>query len=382
MRGLAAAAVVMSCGGRAPEPLPPLQPPRVHPVEHRPEPLVRVPRPELPDIAALIPDLTEQLRWPLSIMEHPALEPRYPVARVLAATGISWSELCARGVQNRRDPAHKDELAYLGAWCAAQAHDTAAAVRALAPLSHAANLELAAAVPYDLVNVLVAEVDVGHADQLLTGESLRDPRLWDLLAAAYFEVGKNSDSFEASSTAAQLDGSARMDARCHRLARLAMIGSEGQRSVFVDELADAAKQKNPDPTCVELALSVPCVLAPAERCEPYLRSQHYVPWRAQIVSVYETWPERASWKHWLDYAWKARHAWPADGGIELVNDALEAAVGASDCSAKQLEGLSRGADAIAVGIEALEPKAAWVRAMLVDERACRDFRDHWVQSHP
>jgi hypothetical protein len=385
MRGLAAAAAaVMACGAKPPEPLPAVTPqtqPAAHASQLHIENDVRVSRPELPDIAALVPDLTEQLRWPLTVMEHPALEPRYPIARDLADPGIPWTELCARGVQNRRDPSHKDELAYLGAWCMAEQHDTGAAVRALAPLQHSSNLGLASAVAFDLVNVMVADVDFAHADKLLTSENLRDPMLWDLLAAAYFEVGKNVDSYQASNTAAQLDGSPRMELRCRRIARLAMLGSAGQKSVFEDELAAAAKQKTPDPVCVDLALRVPCAIDPINRCEPYIKVQHFVPWRAELLAVYEQWPEVAGWSAWLDYAWKARHVWPGDGSLDLVNAAIDAAVGAANCESRPMEDLSRGADAIAIGVPALAAKATWVRTMLVDDRACHDFHDRWVDSH-
>lgn len=380
MRGLAAAAVVMmGCGARPEEPLPVVTPqPKPAPVHHEWNP-IRVARPDLPDVAALVPDLTEQLRWPLTVMEHPVLEPRYPVARDLAVAGISWTELCERGVQNRRDPSHKDELAYLGAWCLAESHDTADAVRALAPLEHSSNLELSSAVPYDLVNVVVADVDYPHADKLFTDENLRDPMLWDLLAAAYFEVGKNVDSYQASKTAAQLDANSRMETRCRRIARLAMLGS--LKPLYLDELADAAKQKIPDPTCVDLALRVPCAVDPAARCEPFLKTQHFVPWRAVLLTVYEEWPEVAGWSTWLDYAWKADHTWPAEGSLDLITAALDAAVGTADCELKPMEDISRGAFAMAIGIPALQAKAEWVHTMLVDERACHAFHDQWVASH-
>ena len=379
-RWAAAALLVMACAPRAAEPL---HEPTERPTRPRTTgtPLhefrTRVPRPELPDVAGLVPDLTEQLRWPLTVMEHPALEPRYPVARDLAEAGIAWTELCARGVQNRIDPAHKDELAYLGAWCLAEQHDTAGAVRALVPLSHSNNLGLSNAVSFDLANVLVADVDFAHADQLLSGDNVRDPLLWDLLAAAYYEVGKNSDSWQASSTAAQLDPNARMEVRCRRIARLAMLGTTGQRSVLVDELADAAKQKVPDPTCVDLALRVPCALYPANRCDTYFKSQHYVPVRAELLTVYEDWPYDAYSSGWINYAWQAWHAFPADGSLELVNGALDAAVGTANCEPRLLGDVSRAADAMALSVQALAAKARWVHTMRGDARACSDFRTHW-----
>lgn len=97
MRGLAAAAVVvLGCGGGKPaEPLP-VVPAKAHPVmpAHPARGLgraARIPRPVLA-IAEPRPDLGEEPRWPLTIMQHPALEPQFNVAGALADPGISWRE--------------------------------------------------------------------------------------------------------------------------------------------------------------------------------------------------------------------------------------------------------------------------------------------------
>jgi hypothetical protein len=381
MKAAWAAAVMVACGPR------PMEPPSV--VQHtvpvvtpaKPVSRVHVPRPDIPEVLAILPDLTEQLRWPLGVMDHPALEPRFAIAAALADPGIAWTELCARGVQHRTDPSHKDELAYLGAWCAAAAHDTDTAVRTLAPLEQSGNLTLATAVPLDLVNVLVADVDYGHADQLLSREHIRDPRVFDLLAAAYFEVGKSADSYQASFTARQLDPIARDDVTCHRTARLALIGPQAYRAQFIKELHERTKQKVVASVCSELAVSVPCMLEPVRQCDEYAKNHHILPDRTLLLYLYEGWPDGVRWASWLDYAWNVRHTWPAEGSDTLIGAALDAAVLAADCEPTALAGIAETSEHVALGMPSLADKAPWVRHLREDPRACAKFHDDWVASH-
>ena len=44
---------------------------------------VSAPRPDI-DMTGVLPDFHEELRWPLSGMNHPVLEPRFPIASELA----------------------------------------------------------------------------------------------------------------------------------------------------------------------------------------------------------------------------------------------------------------------------------------------------------
>jgi hypothetical protein len=86
----------------------------------RPSTKVSAPRPEI-DLSWLLADFHDELRWPLTGMSHPALEPRFPIAQQLAMPGIGWQDLCARGVQHRTSATQKELLAYLRGWCAALA---------------------------------------------------------------------------------------------------------------------------------------------------------------------------------------------------------------------------------------------------------------------
>lgn len=375
-----ATSVLAACGAKAPEALPAVEHSAGPPVHHAAvSPWTRVPRPELA-IEQDLPDLTEELRWPLSVMEHPALEPHYPIASVLADPGITWMELCARGVQHRLDPSHKDELAYLGAWCAAAKHDAQAAVTALAPLVHSSVMGIANAVPLDLAFVLCGSTDdAEHADQILRGVGIRDPHIWDLLAASYLEVSKKRDAAYATSTAIQLDPNASDALACHRLTRSLMLGSSAYRDAGLKELETRAAHKAPAEACIELALKVPCAL---ERdCVAYFKAQNIEPRKLALINLYEHWPSHGDRDAWIDVAWRARRAWPADGSVELIRAALEAAVATTPCTDPRMEDVDRAADGQVVGVASLRPIADWVHTMLLDERACEAFHDQWRLGH-
>jgi hypothetical protein len=384
-RGAIAAAVATSgvlaaCGAKPPEALPAVEHSAGPPVHHRAvSRWTHVSRPDLP-IEQDLPDLTEELRWPLSVMEHPALEPHYPIASVLAAPGITWTELCARGVQHRLDPSHKDELAYLGAWCDAAKHDAQAAVTALAPLVHSSVMGIANAVPLDLAFVLCGTDDAEHADQIMRGLGIRDPHIWDLLAASYLEVNKNRDAVYATSTAMQLDPNASDALACHRLTRNLMLGSSGYRDAWLKELTDRAAHKAPAAVCVELARQVPCAL---ERdCVAYFKSKNIEPRKLALIDLYEHWPSHGDRDRWIDTAWRARRTWPANGSVELIRAALEAAVATTPCTDPRMEDVDRAADGQVAGVASLRPIADWVHTMLLDERACEAFHDRWRMTHP
>ena len=101
MRVLVVVVIVAGCSSRprtrAPEPL--SAPQVVHQVAST-RSVVWVARPQI-DVEPLLPDLGEDLRWPLAMTDHPALEPKFAIASALAQPGIGWTDLCARGVQNR-----------------------------------------------------------------------------------------------------------------------------------------------------------------------------------------------------------------------------------------------------------------------------------------
>lgn len=391
MRALAAAAVaVLGCGGAKPAEQLPVVPEKAHPVlPAHPGPglgrAVRIPRPVLA-IAEPKPDLGEEPRWPLTIMQHPALEPQFNVAGVLADPGISWTELCARGVQHRRDPSHFDELAYLGGWCAAEQHDVALAVSSLAPLMRSPVPGIANAAPFDMVNVLVNSEDADHATQILADQQLRDPHLWDLLAAAYFEVGKNDDALSVTTTAMQLDPHPLPAATCHRLARALLLGPESVRKLLLDQLAGMVHDpKHVDPTCEYIAAAIPCALD--IDCYKYYANENLHGDEVYIALLYERWSTPRDWSGWIDYAWSARRLISAAGAQELMFAALDASVVTGDCTEGSLASLATAIDAMAAGMAGtwsdwIKPKVTWIHAMVRAPAKCTAFRAQWLAAHP
>src|ERR1043165_1902809 len=100
---------------RSPKPIP-------HPVvEEEPatgqSPPALLPRPDV-DLSVLVPDFHDELRWPLTPMNHPVMEPKFPIPQVFAQPGIGWLELCGSGAMNRYGK-EKEMLSYLRGWCKA-----------------------------------------------------------------------------------------------------------------------------------------------------------------------------------------------------------------------------------------------------------------------
>lgn len=384
-----AAALFAACGAKAPEPLAavpqrarPLSPEQIPSSQRTIFVHVAPPSMTIPDMG---PDLSEEPRWPLSIMDHPKLEPHYDVAGVLAEPGIGWMELCARGVHKRRDPSHRDELAYLTAWCAAGHHDVRAAVTSLAPLLHSVVPEISNAVPFDLANILVESTDADHADQLFSDEGLRDPYLWDVLAASYFELGKNGDALHATSTALQLEPQAAAAVTCHRLTREILLGSDAFRDLVRKQLDALADGKAPDPTCVQLAASVSCSLEPGTGCTRFYRLESVDPLLANLWVLHEHWNQRRDWSNWIDVAWKAFHLGSADPvGFEMAIQALDAAIVAGNCEQKAMKAIETASSAMPTSAlpEKLATEAMQIRALAGDARECTAFREHWLAAHP
>src|SRR6185503_18531607 len=154
--------LVAACGAKAPLAILKNEPAPIESTITREKWKVRfaeAPRPTI-DVDQYLPDFHDELRWPLSGMNHPSLEPRFPVANELAI-GVDWQTLCARGVQNRTSPTQKELLSYLRGWCEVQRRDVDGACAHLTPLIGAMTFGMPAAVRQDLANILV---DHGDAD--------------------------------------------------------------------------------------------------------------------------------------------------------------------------------------------------------------------------
>lgn len=345
---------------------------------------VHVTPPSMTMPAVPVPDLAEEPRWPLSITDHPKLEPHHDIAGVLAEPGISWTELCARGVHKRRDPSHRDELAYLSAWCAAEHHDVRTAVTTLAPLLHSVVPEIANAVPFDLANILVDSQDAEHAEQLLSDEGLRDPHLWDVLAASYFEVGKDADALHATSTAIQLAPAEIPATTCHRLTREILLGSDALREVVRKDLDRLSMGNAPDPTCVDLAATVACS-ASRRTCDRYYLVKQVDPERVKLWQIYETWSEPRDYSAWIDMAWRAEAYFATDPvALDMTLQAFDAALVASNCEEKALNDIWRAVYAMQTGsnVAGFRERSDLAWAFVQTPKHCAAFRERWLAAHP
>lgn len=371
-----------ACAPRPPEPLPPVTRVRAVPPIHAPL-LVRAPRAGVafPD---LVPELAEEPRWPLTGMQHPSLQPSYDIADALAEPGITWTDLCARNVDRRRDPAHRDELLYLSGWCAAARHDPAAAITLLAQVRGSAVPGIAHAVPFDVANILVDSQDAEHADQILDRAQLRTPPLYDVLAAAYFEIGRNDDAVEATAAALQLDSRHAPAATCHRLARSALLGPQASRALLVSELASAANKKPPDPVCVELASQVSCAVDPQAGCGSYWYGHTIDPELLDLARIDEHWTTARPWRDWLDLADEIHVDLARPQAAPMCTAALDAAIVASECDRLTLRHIAEtiASWSATPGFELVRAKAEWAATLFRKPGECAAFRARWLVDHP
>src|SRR5450755_4409035 len=115
--------MVLGCGAKPAEPLS-----TPEPISHPHEIVVlAAPRPAI-DITDTTPDLTPYGRWPLTVAEHPELDPHFAIAEALAQPGITWQDLCARGAQFRHMSQNAELGDYLAAWCSVAKEDYADAL--------------------------------------------------------------------------------------------------------------------------------------------------------------------------------------------------------------------------------------------------------------
>ena len=345
--------------------------------------LVRAPRPDVsfPD---LVPDLAEEPRWPLTGMQHPSLQPSFDVADALAEPGITWTELCARNVDRRRDPAHRDELIYLAGWCAAARHDAAAAVGLLAQVRSSAVPGIAHAVGFDIADILVDSQDAEHADRILVAIQLRSAELYDLLAAAYFEIGRNDDAVQATAAALQLDARHTPAATCHRLARAALLGPAASQELEVDELTSASHSKVPDPVCVELAAEVACVANPELGCLGYMANHHIDAALKNLAALVEHWRDPRDWTDWMDVARRIHNQGPHTQTLAMESGALDAAIVGSECAPGRLRSIAHRIDSSFTLLHApgLATKLDWARTLWKTPDACDAFRSRWLADNP
>ena len=304
------------------------------------------PRPDLA-ISALMPDPTEEARWPLTMAAHPVLEPHFDIAGALAEPGVGWLELCGRGIQLRRLPGNPDLGDYLRAWCAVANHSTKDALYRLGQLHTSTVNGLANAVKHDCANILADHGPAGDLQSILSYGQLHDVELLDLTSASYFEVNRNEDAFDVNKIAIDVDRAPSHEVMCHRLVRGIVVGNEYQRETLYTKLHGLTVQKDPnlkvvvDPVCEMFEHEVHCWLDPRRGCTDYLHDQHRSYQEVALFDAYQMWPTLGGTAEvWSAVAKRAETGAPADDAYRLALPALELAVRTSKCETQFLNGLA------------------------------------------
>lgn len=320
--------VIAGCGAKPPPAVdhaaeePPPEPGRIEGRVYG----VSVARPAI-DITRYTPDFHDELRWPLTGMNHPVLEPRFPIAAQLAEPGVTWQEMCARGVHRRVSASQQELLDYLHGWCDVLDRDIDSACAHLRPLLGSLTRGITPAVRQDLANILAAERDVDKAEHWLSKHDIRDIEVLDLLAADFVEVGSHADAATINRRAIDSDSYATDATKCRRLVRQIVLSGSGSATFSLEALRQLATlPKVPDPLCVHLRREVECWLGPATRCAPYLADEHVDSRAVHLIDAYRNWPHEATGADWWSTAERARRALPLPGAVELVVTALEASL--------------------------------------------------------
>jgi hypothetical protein len=343
---------VVGCGAKPAEPLEPLTPnelalstpPPSGPVRSPgpPVPAVRIPSSgglgfPRPMIETQIdpPDVNELGRWPLTIAEHPALEPHFDVASALADPGVTWTDLCARGAQHRHLSTNQELVAYLDAWCSVITSDYSAAITKLGHVRFAANKQLVGALKLDVAAIVAAHGSATDLESFLRGGGFLDLEHVDLVAAAYFEVGKLDDAAVANNTARMMAGAPSEIDRCARVMRAIADTANGDR---LDEIADLGRLAYPPADGIR---SPHCrVQADMVRCWHDNNCMKY--WSDQIpgaepeilqlfADVYRSWDVQRTNDEWDVVARRLTFVPPLHDRYVLLRPALELALRTSHC---------------------------------------------------
>lgn len=340
--------LLASCAPAKPEKLDRPKPIRRHEpskssavIESRPL-LVERPALEVPEVS---PDFHDELRWPLSSMSHPALEPKFDIAAQLAEPGIGWTELCSRGVQNRtsRD---KELTAYLRGWCYALKGDIDAACANLVPLLNSTTARLAPAVRTDLANIL-ANGHVDAAQRLINVHKIRDVAMLDILAANYVEVGTTDEAIAINRQAIDSDDYASSATKCMRWTKHIILSRDPQSALFREIESLVTQVKAPDHTCVRLYHKLQCWQRPALGCNGFMVDLGFKESQVDLLNAYFAWPSNdADPDQWTDTFTRAIDAVPMTGSVELSIAALQNVMRTTSCSKTMYAWFRQHVDAV------------------------------------
>ncbi len=291
---------------------------------------VAVPRPDIgapPRLAALPkPDPSDHLRWPLTKNSHPALEPTYAIAPVFAAAGVSWTDLCRVGAQNRRS-ALLDQTEYLKAWCDVGRREITGAVTRLGPLMRSTVLGLAPAARIDIANILVDAGDADQAVRVLAAAKITDVSVLDMLAASYIEVGMVNDGAMLNELAIGSYDFQRPADQCERLTRRMLMASVAEHARNVPDYGPYLANRS----CALLAHAVACWAT--RECAAYLTDQGVPGVDVDLLDVYFTWPETAETADtWWRLGELAYDELGTPGADVLATAAYEGAIRSEGCS--------------------------------------------------
>ena len=278
-----------------------------------------------PRIAELIAriDPHEYERWPLSHNQHPALEPAYAIANVFASTGVSWTDLCRMGAQNRRGGGNTDQLEYLRAWCDVAKREAGAAVARLKPLVNSSVLGMPAAVRTDIANIVVDAGDADHAQRLLSRAQVDDLAVFDLAAAGYVEVGKVQDALDLTHRAIAAHDARRPQDHCMRVARKVVLVDPDSRMPLIRGLGLLQH-------CGSQYGELLCWHK--KDCDLYLIAHGIAPDELKLGVLHKNWPKpNASTDEWLRAASNA-HIAHGRGNEEAALRAVEAGLRSVQCT--------------------------------------------------
>ena len=285
--------------------------------------LIAVPRPQVPRLDKYAPkppppppDTSGYLRWPLG-MRHPSLEPSFRIASALASSGVSWLQLCERGAQSRRTTKDRELTEYLHAWCDVSAHDSAAALARLAPLSRSLNRSLREAVRLDVASIAV---DIGpgdRAERAIADAKLGSVEVYDLISAAFADLDDKASAELFNDLALGADKDVSNADHCHRLARRILLDPDTAQRARI-WFSNAS-----DPTCVRIEEEIACGQYNVCRPPPSDQPQG-------LLLAYKYWPtwQTNSWHEVVRDLATYRDLPDVD---RLLVPAIEAAIKARKC---------------------------------------------------
>ena len=292
-------------------------------------------------------DIGELGRWPLTIAEHPALEPHFEVAAALADPGISWTDLCARGAQHRHLASHQELADYLDAWCSVPTSNYSDAIQKLGHIRTAPNAQLVRALKLDVAALAAAHGPAHDLESFLRGGGFLDVAQVDLVAAAYFEVGKLEDAAEANELAQGMDITPAESVRCTRMLRRIADTVNDAREDAIRNLKLIAYPPSNDIRTPHCRADYEEVLCWKDRdCNGYWASLDSAipPVELQTLGiVYEGWSRFYSAWDWYTAAKNLMSAAPIRDRYTLLIPALEVALRTTGCPSN----LFREIDALA-----------------------------------